>query len=133
MIDQSIVKVARECKELSLNGKITFPEVVRRLQDAGVERYHTDLARDETTFYMPNGDSHVLSHDGPREGIGEKFDSSDVEASIRAIQKGEINYVEFLTRIMAAGSVGYFVQIAGRRALYFGRNGETHLEPFPSV
>jgi hypothetical protein len=31
----------------------------------------------------------------------------------------------------AAGCVGYFVQIAGRRTLYFGRNGETHVELFP--
>jgi len=34
---------------------------------------------------------------------------------------------------MAAGCVGYFVQIAGRRALYFGRNGESHVELFPSA
>jgi hypothetical protein len=34
---------------------------------------------------------------------------------------------------MAAGCVGYFVQIAGRRAIYFGRNGEFHVEQFANT
>ncbi len=32
---------------------------------------------------------------------------------------------------MAAGCVGYFVQITGRRVIYFGRSGESHVEQFP--
>ena len=34
---------------------------------------------------------------------------------------------------MAAGCVGYFVQIAGRRVLYFGRRGEIYTELFPGA
>ncbi len=48
-------------------------------------------------------------------------------------QRGEHSYGDFLRKTMAAGCVGYFVQIAGRRALYFGRNGESHVELFPSA
>jgi len=32
---------------------------------------------------------------------------------------------------MAAGCVGYFVQIMGRCVIYFGRKGESHVEHFP--
>jgi uncharacterized protein YbcV (DUF1398 family) len=64
--------------------------------------------------------------------IGAEFSPERVEAAIRASQRGEINYPQFLGQTMAFGCVGYFVQIAGRRALYFGRNGEVHLEPFPA-
>ncbi len=33
--------------------------------------------------------------------------------------------------MMDAGCAGYFVSLIGRRAVYFGRTAETHVEPFP--
>ena len=132
MTDQDRVAVMKGCKELSLQGKIPFPEVVRRLHEAGVERYHVDLTRDETTYYLPCGESHVFPTGGPREPIGVTFDATAVEGAVRAVQRGEIIFPEFLRRIRAAGCVGYFTQIAGRRVQYVGRSGDTHVEPFPS-
>ena len=35
-------------------------------------------------------------------------------------------------KVLAAGCVGYIVSIVGRRAVYFGRSAETHVELFPS-
>jgi hypothetical protein len=32
-----------------------------------------------------------------------------------------------------AGWVGYFVTLAGRRAIYCGRNGDSHTEWFPGA
>lgn len=127
------VTVMRECKELSLQGKIPFPEVVRRLQEAGVERYHVDLTRDETTYYLSCGESHVFATGGPRDLISEQFDGAAVEGAVRTIQRGEIIFPDFLRRIMAAGCVGYFTQIAGRRVQYVGRTGDMHIEPFPTA
>jgi uncharacterized protein YbcV (DUF1398 family) len=121
----------KECKQLSLEGKISFPDVVRRLREAGVERYHVDLTRDETTYYLPSGESHVFATGGPRETIAETFDPAAVEQAVRAIQRAEIIYPEFVRRIMAAGCVGYFTQIDGRRVQYVGRTGDMHVEPFP--
>lgn len=126
------VAVMTECKELSLQGKITFPEVVRRLHEAGVERYHVDLTRDETTYYLPCGESHVFATGGPVGAIAGPFDAAGVARAVRAIQRGEVIFPEFLRRIMAAGCVGYFTQIAGRRVQYIGRSGDMHVEPFPS-
>lgn len=127
------VAVMKECKELSLLGRIPFPEVVRRLHEAGVERYHVDLTRDETTYYLPCGESHVFATGASRDLIGERFDAAAVEGAVRAIQRGEIIFPEFLRRIMSAGCVGYFTQIAGRRVQYVGRTGDMHVEPFPTA
>lgn len=127
------IAVTRECTQASLAGKWTFPEVVGRLHAIGVERYHADLSRGENTFYLPSGDSHVVTTEHAPGPIAAVFSAANVEAAVRAAQRGEVVYTEFLQRIAQAGCVGYFVQIAGRRALYFGRGGEVHLEPFPSA
>lgn len=132
-MEQEQIAIIDECAAASLAGTIPFPEVIGRLASMGIERYHADYSRHETTYYLPDGDSHVVQLAHPPQGIGATFSAAEVEAAVRASQRGEIKYVEFLQRTMAAGCVGYFVQIAGRQVLYFGRNGEVHLEPFPAV
>jgi hypothetical protein len=32
---------------------------------------------------------------------------------------------------MAAGTTGYWVFLAGRKVIYFGRKGDFHIEEFP--
>lgn len=126
------IAVMKECQELSLRGT-PFPEIVQRLAEAGVERYHVDLTRNEITYYLPCGESHAFPADRPEEAIAEVFDAGAVQATVQAIQRGEFLYPEFLRRIMAAGCVGYFTQIAGRRVQYVGRTGDMHVERFPSA
>lgn len=116
----------------SIRGTMKFPQIVGMLADAGVERYHADYSRHEKTFYLPDGDSHVTTIAMPVPPVSARFDAAAVEAAIRASQRGACDYPEFVRRTTAAGCVGYFVQITGRRAIYFGRDGETHVEPFPS-
>ena len=59
--------------------------------------------------------------------------AASVIAALRAIQAGRISYLEFVRRIIEAGCVGYFVFIAGKRAIYLGRDGDMHVEHFPSA
>lgn len=125
--------VMQECMQGSLQGKLTFPEVVHKLAKIGVERYHTDYSRQEVTYYLPDGESFVATMPHPREATATAFSAAAVEAAIRESQRGEIPYADFLRKTIAAGCVGYFIQIAGRRALYFGRNGEIHVELFPAA
>ena len=40
-------------------------------------------------------------------------------------------YKGFCSKVAAAGCAGYIVSFSGRRALYLGRTGETHVEYFP--
>ncbi len=131
---QTDIKAAVEATVMGSDaGAMTFPEVIGRLAEAGVERYHADLQRAEKTFYLPDGTSHVArakSIDGP---VADDFDATAVEAAIRAVQKREIGYGEFCERIAAAGCASYIVSLSGRRAVYYGRTGEIFVEPFPQA
>jgi uncharacterized protein YbcV (DUF1398 family) len=54
-----------------------------------------------------------------------------VVAAIRAAQRDEIRYPEFIKRSRAAGVVAYWAFLTGRQVCYFGRQGECHVEKFP--
>lgn len=127
------MSVAKECAELSALGKIHFGEVISRLMKAGIERYHADYSRSEITYYSPDGDSFVVSMECQHTSIAQDFSASGIEAAVRQAQRGEIMYPQFSRQAMAAGCVGYFVQIAGKCVQYFGRNGEIHTEWFPGA
>jgi uncharacterized protein YbcV (DUF1398 family) len=93
----------------SLAGTNAFPDVVRILTAEGVESYRADLVRLEETFYMPDGTTHVEKLDFPARGIGEHFAAAEVVSAIRASQRGECKYPEFLNRDMDAGTTSYVV------------------------
>lgn len=112
------------------DGTLTFPQVVGKLAQVGVERYHTDLQRAEKTFYLPDGQSVVVHTKAIEAKVAPAFNSAGVEAAVRTIQKGEIGYLEFCERIAAAGCASYIVSLSGRRAVYYGRTGEIFVEPF---
>jgi uncharacterized protein YbcV (DUF1398 family) len=110
-----------------------FPKVVERLAGAGVKSYTADLVRLRKTYYGAESEGHDEAM--PLEAapaIAPAFDTTGVAATVKAIQRGEIGYAEFLCRIMAAGCARYEVFIAGRKAMYFGRDGEFYTEPFPA-
>lgn len=122
-----------DCVRGSMTGELTFPEIVSRLAASGVERYHVDYSRSEKTFYLTDGDSLVVTIPWGECPTAEEFSAPAVEAAVRQSQRGEHTYPDFIRKTMAAGCVGYFVQITGRRAIYFGRRGEAHTELFPPL
>lgn len=110
-----------------------FPVVVRRLAAAGVTSYAADLVTLRKTYYDAGKQSHderVPLTDAP--DIAPAFDSDRVAATVKAIQRQEIGYAEFLRRIMVAGCSHYAVFFNGRKAMYFGRDGAFYTEPFPA-
>ena len=125
--------VARECAAESVAGKIHFGEVIARLMAAGVERYHADYSRNENTYYWPDGNSCVVPMEFERMPTSVEFSAAGVQEAVRQAQRGAIMYPEFTRQVLAAGCVGYFVQISGKCVQYFGRNGEVHTEWFPGV
>lgn len=64
---------------------------------------------------------------------GFELSVSDVVAAVQQSQRGEHSYRDVIRKTMAAGCVGYFVQITGRRVIYFGRGGDFHIECFPDA
>lgn len=124
-------KVMQECAAGALAGELTFPEIVGRLAEIGVERYHADYSRAEITYYLPDGDSLVVASPHPAQDTALEFSAPGVAAAVRQSQQNEHTYLDFIRKTMAAGCVGYFVQITGRCVIYFGRKGESHVEHFP--
>ena len=131
MTDQAKA-AARWATEESDAERVSFPVVVGAMMEAGIERYHADLVGAVKTYYAPDGSPETFPchATGP---FGQDFEASGVEAAVRAIQRQEIAYGEFCRRIAAAGCVGYFVSMAGKRAIYYGRTGDSHVEWFPSA
>lgn len=125
--------VLHGCAQGALQGKLTFPEIVAQLTEIGVERYHADYSRQEITYYFPDGDSLVVVAPHPPHTTEDIFSPSGVASAVRQSQQNEHSYLDFIRKSMAAGCVGYFVQITGRCVLYFGRKGECHVEHFPPV
>ncbi|MET0343372.1 MAG: DUF1398 family protein [Polyangiales bacterium] len=132
-MDEATKAVVRGCSTDSDAERASFPEVVARLAAANVERYHADLWRATKTYYQPSGASDEVACRPVETRFAEAFSPGGVEAAVRASQRGEIRYREFCERIAQAGCVGYFVSLAGRRVVYYGRTGETHVELFPGA
>ncbi len=128
-----VVKLMQECTEASDQERISFPEVVLKLMQAGVERYHADLSRAEKIYYLPSGESHRVPAAPMQATPAPAFAADRVAAAVRAIQQRKIQYREFCERIAQAGCVGYMVSMVGRRAVYYGRTGDSYVEPFPAA
>lgn len=125
------INVINECSELSLAGKITFPEVVMKLIAAGTERYIADLIALEKFYYGKEDEIYttLITFDAPI--VVANFDVTGIKSAIADIQQNRINYKEFLNRIMSAGCCHYEVFLTGKKAIYFGRDGSHHIEHFP--
>jgi uncharacterized protein YbcV (DUF1398 family) len=122
-----------EVLEDSQAGKLIFPEVVRRMLDAGVESYFIDLACGIETFYLIDGSTHIERTALPLLPIAEEFSPTAVVAAIRAAQADKIRYPEFKKRSASAGVTAYWAFLTGKKVIYFGRKGEFHVEEFPST
>lgn len=128
---QSLIESThRACRE---DKSLNFPQAIMRLAEAGIESYHTDYRRQETTYYLPTGESHIVRDTLRHVPIADPWDAEAVVAAIRFAQSDppDYTYEKFVGMTSNAGCVGYFVWIAGRQAQYFGRKGEIHVERFP--
>lgn len=112
-------------------GKMTFPQVVKELLEVGVESYLVDFAAAQKTHYLVDGTTHtvpMILEPGPIAGV---FDGAGLVAAIRGAQADTVRYPEFVKRSTAAGVIGYWAFLTGKRVIYFGRKGEQHIEEFP--
>jgi uncharacterized protein YbcV (DUF1398 family) len=128
---QAIAKASLAAAE---DGSMTFPDIVATLMNAGFESYLIDFRRAEACYYLPDGSSiEIEAHriSGP---IAPAFDAAALQAAIREAQQlvPGYTYLGFCEKAAAAGCAGYIVSFSGRRAVYFGRTAETHVEMFPN-
>lgn len=132
-IPPRVVTTAEDITALSDGEAISFPDVVRRMMENGIERYHADLPRGDRVFYLPDGRSLLVAGRPEHTPVAANFSAEGVEQAVRAVQAGTIRYRAFCQQIAAAGCAGYLVTTSGRRAVYYGRTGETHVELFPGA
>lgn len=128
---KEIINLINECRQLSFDDRKAFPVIVKKLTEAGVERYYADLVRLETTYYWGEESFRAELLLKNPETIAEEFSEKGVRDAIHAIQKGEIDYTTFLHQIMQSGSVGYIVYLKGAQVHYLGRKGNLWIEHFP--
>lgn len=130
-MNQSIESLIRETLDASNTGRIHFGQVVANLLAAGVESYGIDYRAGRATYYMPDGETLTLALDLPEIDIANDFSGFGIKAAILGAQRGVVMYPEFKRLSQTAGCVGYTVWLSGRHVTYYGRKGETHVEPFP--
>lgn len=126
-------EIINECLRASF-ADTPFPVVVQTLARAGVTGYNSDLIKLRKTYYGSGAESvdeTLPLMDIPT--IAAQFDRDIVQGAVKAIQRKEIGYADFLRKIMKAGCAGYHVFFNGSKAMYFGRNGEFYTEPFPAA
>jgi uncharacterized protein YbcV (DUF1398 family) len=125
--------VAKACLDGAEANTMTFPQIVESLMKEGFESYLVDFRRAAATYYLPDGDSIELATHRVDLPTAPSFDTASIQAAIREAQQlvSGYTYAGFCRKAVAAGCAGYIVSFSGRRALYFGRTAETHVEHFP--
>jgi uncharacterized protein YbcV (DUF1398 family) len=123
--------VIHELAIATQQGKMTFPQVVKGLLEAGVESYLVDFAAKQKIHYLTDGTTHTVPMILNPDPIAAEFDCAALVAAIRGAQADTVRYPEFVKRSTAAGVIGYWDFLTGKRVIYFGRKGEQHVEEFP--
>jgi uncharacterized protein YbcV (DUF1398 family) len=132
-MDLHLTQVAQTCLDGAEHNTMTFPQIIGTLSQAGFEGYAVDFRRASTTYYQSNGDAVVLPTHLSGTVVADVWDPVVVQAAIKEAQQliPGYTYAGFCAKVTAAGCAGYMVSFTGRRAVYYGRTAETHVEQFP--
>lgn len=132
-MDAELIRVAEDCLRAAEADSMSFPDIVGTLIGAGFESYAVDLRRAKAVYYLPSGESVELPAHRVTAPVAAALDFGAVQAAIREAQAlvPGYTYRGFCEKIAAAGCAAYIVSFSGRRAVYFGRTGEIHVEHFP--
>lgn len=126
---------AHDCLRGAEDNTRTFPQIVGALMAVGFEGYLVDFRRAHATYYLPDGENVEFPTHRDDVPIAAGFDREQIQAAIREaqLQAPGYSYKGFCNKVKRAGCAGYMVSFSGRRALYFGRMAETHVEHFPQA
>ena len=136
-MNQQKTLIAKTVLDAAHANAMDFPSCVRTLAEAGFEGYLIDFRGGAATYYAPSGESvqHLLPDaDADAEAdVSPVFSSAGVERAVREAQANGpgYTYAGFCEQVKAAGCAGYLVSFLGKRVVYYGRTGETHVEHFP--
>ena len=133
-MDTHKISIAQACLEGAQNNSMSFRQIVGTLIQAGIESYAIDFRRCRATYDLPDGSFFELPIHKIAEPVSPAFNSRAIQEAIGEAQAQVpgYTYLSFCEKIAKAGCIGYIVSFSGRRALYFGRTAETHVEHFPN-
>ncbi|HSI42664.1 MAG TPA: DUF1398 domain-containing protein [Xanthobacteraceae bacterium] len=133
-MDQRFETLAATCLKGAEDGTMSFPQIVATLMENGFESYLVDFRRASAVYYRPDGDSVALPAHPVATPIAAALDGAALAAAIGEAQRQVpgYSYRGFCEKSAAAGCAFYLVSFSGRRAVYFGRTGQSHVEPFPN-
>lgn len=124
-----------QSRAMSLRPKVGgFPVLAEVLRQAGVKVNRWTLPSCQSVYLMQGGN--VLQQGTPIvTGLHEipLFQKEKLIEAIRSNQEGKTTFPEFLMGAWNAGVVGYDVDLIERKVLYYGANGESYIEKYPSV
>jgi len=126
--------IVTESAVATLNGTMSFPEIVGKLIETGVEYYHVDYVALRKTFYSSTGDivTTPITYEGLPQ-VASDFDLAGLKTAILDSQRHGQSYRNFTMRAMKAGVQGYIAFLRGQRVTYWGRGGDQHTEWFPGM
>lgn len=111
-----------------------FPFLAEALREVGVTNYYFDVPSGTVLYATGAGD--VLQPGSPlrtETTVVPPFDCAALVDAIRADQRGESAFPEFVEASWQAGVVRYEVDTAARTCSYFGAHGERYVEHYPAV
>jgi uncharacterized protein YbcV (DUF1398 family) len=126
-------QVMHEVSVETQEGRLTFPQVVGKLLEVGVESYLVDFAAGRKTYYLASGETYAEPMILKLDAVAEEFSGEGIVAAIRGAQADGVRYPEFVRQSTAAGVIGYWAFLAGEKVVYLGRKGEMHVEEFPKA
>lgn len=132
-MDATLTAIADRCMAAAYEGTQDFPRIVRTLIEAGFESYEVDYRRCTATYFLPSGESVQLAIPKEAGAVAAEFKASLVAQAVHEAQTQApgYTYAGFCKQVKEAGCAGYMVSFLGKRVVYFGRTGETHVELFP--
>lgn len=112
-----------------------FPYLAEVLRDSGFEHVHCDVAGGTMLYRGPVGAvvTRVPAQAAATVAVP-RWDETALVAAIRADQRGERSFPEFLAGCWSAGVTGYDVDLAGRTCTYRSADpGRRYVEQYPAV
>lgn len=113
---------------------LAFPNTVAALVALGVTRYHVDYTGQCVTAYTQSpGQVERMPFPAPIVQPEATWHTDGVARALRRVQTGETKYDEFAQECVDAGVCGYFAFLTGKNVLYYGSQGQVHVERFPGT
>lgn len=93
------VQMLKDIVSGSLNKTLSFPQIVKLMQEDGIEAYHIDIVMSESRYYHKSGETFVAKFPHPFDKPAVEFSAEKIKEAIAKSQAGRITYLQFMSEI----------------------------------